>query len=287
MDLIDADRRKRDHNGESVADAADQLAALRRAYIELVKSALTGVLVPAQVPSTQIEWIDVLRKYAPSIFGRWRGTERDQAEGRVWPQRAYTMIGNARLDNLHACVQCVIDENIEGDLIETGVWRGGACILMNAILRANAAMDRSVWVADSFQGLPPPDAARAPADKGDRHHTYDELAVPLERVKANFRAFGLLDDNVKFLQGWFSQTLACAPIEKLAVCRLDGDMYASTMDALDALYRRLTPGGFLIVDDYGAVEGCRKAVDEFRTRHAIGEPMQAIDWSGVYWRRDH
>jgi len=142
-----------------------------------------------------------------------------------------------------------------------------------------------VWVADSFRGLPPPDPERYPADAGDPHHEIEGLDVSLEDVKANFARYGLLDDRVRFLEGWFEDTLPDAPVEKLAVARLDGDMYGSTMDALVNLYPKLSPGGFLIVDDYGAVKGCRRAVEDYRREHGISAKLREIDWTGVYWRK--
>jgi O-methyltransferase len=208
-----------------------------------------------------------------------------RAEGKGWPHYAHTMIGMRRLDNLQDCVTRTISEGIPGDLIETGVWRGGASIFMRAIVKAFGVADKTVWVADSFRGLPPPDADRFPADAGSNLHMYAELAVPLATVEENFRRYGLLDAQVRFLEGWFRDTLADAPIERLAVMRLDGDLYESTMDALVSLYPRLSPGGFVIVDDYLSIENCRKAVDDFRFEHKIDDELVEVDWTCVYWRR--
>ena len=194
------------------------------------------------------------------------------------------MIGLKRLDNLQFCVETIIQEGIEGDLIETGVWRGGACILMRAVLAAYVIEDRKVYVADSFKGLPKPDLEDCP-DKGDKHHIQMFLAVSQDEVENNFRRFGLLDDQVVFLKGWFKDTLPNAPIKKLAVLRLDGDMYGSTMDALINLYPKLSKGGFCIIDDY-ALHGCRKAVDDFRTKNSIHAEMKVVDWTGRYWRKE-
>jgi len=205
--------------------------------------------------------------------------------GRDWPADAESMIGQKRMENLQSCVTDVLRRGVPGDLIETGVWRGGSVIFMRAVLAAYGDPDRRVWVADSFAGLPPPDPRYA-ADDGDVFHGYDVLAVSLDEVKANFVRYGLLDERVRFLKGWFKDTLPVAPIERLAVARLDGDMYESTMDALRPLYPRLSVGGYLIVDDYGTVPGCRQAVDEYRAEHGITEPIVDIDGWGVYWRRE-
>ena len=208
-----------------------------------------------------------------------------RAEGRDWPADAESMIGQRRMENLQMCVTDVLRRGVPGDLIETGVWRGGSVIFMRAILAAYGDAARKVWVADSFEGLPPPDPRYA-ADAGDVFHGFEVLAVSLEQVKANFARYSLLDERVQFLKGWFKDTLATAPIGPLAVARLDGDMYESTMDALRPLYPKLSVGGYLIVDDYGTVPGCKQAVDEYRKEHGITEPIIDIDGWGVYWRRE-
>jgi O-methyltransferase len=208
-----------------------------------------------------------------------------RAEGRDWPPNAHSMIGLKRLNNLQFCVQDVLVKGIPGDFIETGVWRGGATIFMRAVLKAYDVSDRFVWVLDSFEGLPAPNEKKYPEDTGDLLHTSRELAVSLEQVKSNFKKYGLLDDQVRFLRGWFRDTLPGAPIEKLAVLRLDGDMYESTMDALTNLYPKLSVGGYLIVDDYGAIPACRKAIHDYRGSHGIREKILEIDWTGVYWQR--
>lgn len=206
-------------------------------------------------------------------------------EGRVWPVRAYTMVGIPRLNNIQHCIEDVIKNGVPGDLIETGVWRGGATMFMRAVLKAHGATDRRVWVADSFAGLPKPNAEKYPEDAGDTHYTIPVLAISLETVRANFERMGLLDEQVRFLKGWFSETLPSAPIERLSVMRLDGDLYESTMDALVNLYPKLSVGGYVMVDDYGAIPACKKAVDDFRISRQIGDELRVVDWTGVYWQR--
>ncbi|HEY0785714.1 MAG TPA: TylF/MycF family methyltransferase [Acidobacteriaceae bacterium] len=204
--------------------------------------------------------------------------------GRDWPAQAHSMIGNQRMTNLREIAEFVLENNIPGDFIETGVWRGGACILMRAVLKAYDDRERRVWVADSFCGLPAPHPDLAP-DAGDQHHTFAELFVSGEQVRANFDKYGLLDEQVCLLEGWFSDTLPAAPIRQLALLRLDGDMYESTLDALGALYDKVSPGGFIIVDDFGAVAGCQKAILEFRQQRGIEEPLHDIDGYGAFWRK--
>jgi O-methyltransferase len=195
------------------------------------------------------------------------------------------MVGLTRLRNLRECIADVVTGGVPGDLMETGVWRGGATIFMRAALKAYGDTQRMVWAADSFQGLPRPDP-RYPADAGDPHWRWSEfLGVSQTEVEANFRRYGLLDDQVRFLPGWFQDTLPTAPVDRLAVLRLDGDMYESTKVALDALYPKVSPGGYVIVDDYKNLPGCKAAVDDYRAENGIDEPMQDIDWTAIFWQR--
>ena len=256
-------------------------------YLDLVKRALLGSVYPELdciVWPHSMPLRKLLRAIFPSdvrLFKMAKPGER----GLHWPSHAYSMVGPDRMDNLRFCVEDVIAKGVPGDVIETGVWRGGSCIFMRAILKANGITDRTVWAADSFEGLPKPDAEKYPDDAGDKHSWIPELAVSVEQVKKNFEAFGLLDNQVKFLKGWFKDTLPTAPIGKLAVARLDGDMYESTMDALVSLYPKLSVGGYLIVDDYGAVEACKKAIHDFRDKHGIKDPIRQIDIAGVFWQK--
>lgn len=237
-------------------------------YLDLLEGSLTGTL---RSDVSQAPW-------AKNVFDPAR-----RAVGRDWPSQAETMIGTARMKNLRALTLRALEDKVPGDLIETGVWRGGACIYMRGILAVAGDTSRRVFVADSFRGLPAPDAAAYPADADDRHHTFDQLAVSRAEVEANFRRYALLDEQVVFLEGWFKDTLPAAPIEKLAVLRLDGDMYESTMDALNALYAKVSPGGFVIVDDY-ILKACAKAVDDFRARYGIVAPMHEVDGAAIWWQ---
>lgn len=219
-----------------------------------------------------------------SLCRKTEGNTELRIQGGDWPFEAETMIGLKRMENIEFCFGEILKNNIPGDLIETGVWRGGATIFMRALLMANNISDRTVWVADSFEGLPKPDP-EMDADKNDLHHSYNELAVSLEEVQQNFRKYGLLDRQVKFLKGWFMDTLPDAPIETLALLRLDGDMYGSTMDALVHLYPKLSPGGFVIVDDWGAIPACKQAVLDYRNMNNIDESIRIVDWAGIYWQK--
>jgi O-methyltransferase len=221
----------------------------------------------------------------PSIFPGQTGFDPKQRDvGGDWPSVGHTMVGVARLTNLKQLTQRTIDERTPGDYIETGVWRGGCCILMRAVLEANQIRDRRVYVADSFAGLPPPNPDKYPVDAGDALHTYRELAIPIEQVRANFSAYGLLDDQVVFVPGFFQDTLPTLNAGPFSLIRLDGDMYESTIVALNSLYPKLSSGGFVIIDDY-ALGGCRAAVDDFRRDHGITAAVETVDWTGIWWQK--
>ncbi len=205
---------------------------------------------------------------------------------------AVSMLPLARLDNLQACIADVVRRGVPGDLVETGVWRGGAVIFMRALLRVFEVTDRIVWAADSFEGLPEPDPAKYPLENKAYNSAamtkyYHHLAASLDDVKRNFAAYGMLDDQVRFLKGWFKDTLPTAPIGAIAVLRLDGDYYESTRDALANLYDKVSPGGYVIIDDYGEDMWtyCRKAVDEFREARGITDALTPVDKPCSYWRK--
>jgi len=204
---------------------------------------------------------------------------------RNWPKRAHTMIGLMRLENLQYCAEETIRNNVHGDLIETGVWRGGAAIFMRIILKTYGIKNKIVYVADSFEGVPKPNVDKFPADKGSDLHTYDELKIGLEEVKSNFKMYDVLDEQIKFIEGFFENTMKNTPIEKLSLLRLDGDMYGATWAVLENLYEKLSVGGYLIIDDY-ILEPCQNAIHDFRKLKKIKEPIMPVDGSGVYWKKE-
>jgi O-methyltransferase len=282
------------------AAAPPSLDDPRELYLDLLKKCLTRSIFPESYQTIaplrggwkralytlHLPLKKALGSAGVELVRRVEYDPKTRAEGLDHPPEADTMVGLDRLDNVQDCVVDVLERGVPGDLIETGVWRGGVTIFMRAILKAYGVTDRVVWVADSFEGLPPPDRERFPEEPDEPFWLNPHLAVSLEQVQGNFGRYGLLDDQVRFLPGWFRDTLPEAPVERLAILRLDGDMYESTMVALDALYPKLERGGYVIVDDYGGgAIGATKAVDEFRSRHGIAEELVRLGWSGAYWQR--
>lgn len=245
-------------------------------YVDLLKRSLTNTIFRDEPDANQ----DETARYVAAAITHYQKSS------------AVSMLPLVRLDNLQFCITDVVQHGVPGDLVETGVWRGGATIFMRAMLKIFDVTDRSVWVADSFEGLPEPDAKKFPLEakaykSAAMTKYYNQFAVGVEEVQRNFEAYGMLDEQVKFLKGWFKDTLPSAPIESIAVLRLDGDYYESTRDALTNLYKKVSVGGYVIIDDYGEESWtyCRKAVEEFRLEHSIADPMIRVDKPCVFWRK--
>jgi O-methyltransferase len=244
---------------------------LRSAYLSLLKLSLCDL---AGTTTQSVGLNPDGTVHTRELAGEQRGL---RACGMDWPLQGLTMAGLKRLDDLQACVEAVVADGVEGDLVETGAWRGGASILMRATLDALGATDRTVVVCDSFAGFP----ADAAADGLD---AVDFLVVPREEVEASFERLGCRE-GVRFVEGLFEDTMPGLADGRWAIVRLDGDSYEATRTTLEALYPGLAVGGHLIVDDYGALDECRRAVDEFRARNGIEEPLEVVDWTCVRWRR--
>jgi hypothetical protein len=249
----------------AIASEYSEAVNVKDLYFDLMKKSLTN-------------WIYGTEEKPPM-------NSQARLEGHDSPPTAMTCIGIKRLDNIQFCVEDVLSRKIPGDLIECGAWRGGATIFMRGILKAYGVHDRKVYVADSFEGCPKPDLHKFPQDKGMNLYQDTSMTCPIEKTKANFEAFNLLDSQVVFLKGWFKDTLPKAPIHQLAVLRIDGDLYESTMDSLVNLYPKLSIGGYVIVDDYGCYPACNKAVLDYRKANGINDEIKKIDWTGVFWRK--
>jgi O-methyltransferase len=176
----------------------------------------------------------------------------------------------------------VIARGVPGDFMECGTWRGGVGILMAKILK-DLNQERTLFVADSFEGCPIP-SDDYPQDVNDPHHTFGFLAVSLGEVSRNFERYAA-HQGVEFLPGWFKDTLP-GPVKQLALLRIDADMYESTTQALEALYDLVSPGGYVILDDFHNIPNCREAIIDFRKRRGIKTEIKSVDWCAVYWQKE-
>lgn len=288
----------------SPAEAASATELVDR-YLELLRGCLTRELFLDEEYVDVMWWPDTIPLGNPNEFwarlrgyGGWRlvkpsRNRRKRVLGRDTPPTAETMVGHARLENVERLARRALDEGIPGDFVETGVWRGGVVVLMRAVLASYAIHDRTVWGFDSFEGLPEPDLERYPLDVALKLERDTKkglmrgmLSVTKETVESNLDRYGLLDDQVRIVQGWFHETLPDAPIEQIAVLRLDGDLYQSTLDGLTNLEPKVASNGFVIVDDYGSIEACRQAVTDYREEHGITAEIHRVDWTGVWWQKE-
>lgn len=272
--VADAERHLAAARRPGAAGPGPEAEELRRAYLDLLKLALCDLVGTATTSVGELPDGGVAAR-------ELRGDERRlRSAGMDWPLHGLTMVGLGRLDDLQACVESVVADGIEGDVIEAGAWRGGASLLMRATLDT-LGDDRTVWVADSFQGFPQPDSADSEAH---RLSAIDFLVAPSEEVSDSFRRLGC-DRGVELVEGFFENTLAGLAGRRWALVRLDADTYEPTRLALETLYAGLSVGGYLVIDDYGAFQGCRQAVDQFRAENGITEPIERIGFAGARWRR--
>ena len=247
------------------------MSDLKQLYLDMVRKSVTNM---------------IYRDVSMAPWNKGIFDEEARTNGGDWPSVAHTMIGDTRLKNIQYLAEKIIENNIPGDFMETGVWRGGACIFMNAILKAYDIKDRKVWVCDSFEGLPPPDA-KYQADSGDIHYQlHDFLAVSLEKVQENFRRYDLLNENAIFVKGFFRDTMPLIDdkVQKISLLRMDGDMYESTIDVLNYMYPKLSVGGYAIIDDW-QLQNCKQAVLDYFKLYDINVNIIRIDGSSVYWMK--
>ncbi len=237
----------------------------RDAYIDLIKRGITNY--PYLGGDRSFEDFRCVTHYDLEK-GRWKIDSL---------ARPFTLLTKSQLDLIEQAIGSLQERGVAGDFIEAGVWRGGAIILMLALLRAYGIAGRKVFAADSFSGIPK--NVRAINDPVDSWS--DRWAASLDEVGGNIDRFGLLDDNVRFVPGYFSETLKHLANEKFSLVRLDSDSYDSVETSLEYLYPLLSAGGITIIDDWH-LPGCRMAVMDYRARHNIEDDVREYD-GNAYW----
>jgi cephalosporin hydroxylase len=201
----------------------------------------------------------------------------------------YTAMGRVRLDHLQRCMETIRAEDVHGDVVECGTGRGGGAIFLRGCLAAYGIDEPQVWVADEFRARPPGVEVEDPRDRSATMTLgggpgFPELLADLNNVRDGFDRFGLLDERVRFVQGALASAVPAAPIEKVSLLRLGESVTSDAAPVLDALYDKVTLGGFVVVERYGTPE-CRAAVDEFRARRGITEPIEQVDATAAAWRK--
>jgi hypothetical protein len=298
-----ADRFVEELAGLGLVDAREQAAGcpLRRRYLDLLKRSLVNAIYAEDALRVELANSGALGSDPLDDQRRLRDVRYDWPEAYqevvlakrdghlAWPFTArlsHTMIGLSGLDNLERCAVRVFGDGVPGDFLEAGVCHGGGSIFLRALQVAYGEEARHTWVADSFAGVP------QPTHPVDLDHELDLseprqpwMAATIEAVRDNFATYDLLSDHVGFLPGLFADTLPGAPVKRLAILRIDGDLYSSTRDALSALYDRVSAGGYVIVDDYFCLEPCRLAVDEFIAERELDVELHRVDWTRICWRK--
>jgi O-methyltransferase len=269
-------------------------------YMDLVISTVRGQSPVPELQNIKVDRSDMAKKHISKLREKFKNRSGNllidaalsfgqgfltKSWNKLSPP-ALTMCGDASIAQLREALETIEKENIKGDLIETGVWRGGLPIIMRAYLHSIDNKDRKVYIADSFSGLPLD--VQDSKDKAANLllEPLNGLSTSRKLVEDSLNYFGLNDEQVVFLEGWFKDTLPNLPDSPLAIARLDGDYYESTMDAMKHLYPKLSVGGYLIVDDYNLPLGCKQAIDEYREEFEITTPLIKINKQAVYWRKE-
>lgn len=243
---------------------AESVGLLRQAYLDLIKRAVTNYVQLGEEQS----------------FERFRGAGFYDPKVSEWTipplARPLTLQNVHQLELIERQLERIEVEGVPGDLIEAGIWRGGAIIFMRALLKAHGICDRQVIAADSFAGIP-----QSEKFKHDEVNKWtDRWEAGLPEVRAAIARFGLLDDRVELLEGYFADTLPSLAARELAMIRLDSDSFDSTETSLEYLYPLLNRGGVVIVDDWHLI-GCRIAVDNYRRKNKLGGQVQ--ETAGNAW----
>ena len=252
----------------------EQGRSMLQNWLDIVKDALTGALL--RTPSLKPGIGNNLEQQHFNFDLRNVGLD--------WPQFGFTMVGRKRLDSLERIVFDVVANSKLGDFIECGVWRGGASIFAAILFDVLSQTDRRVFVADSFRGLP----RASNAHDEDRWSKMPFLQVSQEEVEANFRNFRALRPNVRFVRGYFNESLPRirSEIKALSILRLDGDMYESCADIIANLFDKLVVGGYMIVDDWFGFP-CKDAVEDFFKYHNYDSyHVEAVDTLSVVIKKE-
>jgi hypothetical protein len=223
-------------------------------------------MVPAAARERMVQWISRVRaRFFPEPYRT------------VMP---YTMLGIERLRTLRRFAEQIDQEQIPGDVVECGTCNGGSAAIM-AQVAATSPLDRYVYLFDSFEGLPP-----AGEEDGELAREYTGLCCgAMGRVREVLQSLQVPLERVTLVKGWFDQTLPQAGVGRIALLHLDTDWYESLRVCLENLYDRVEPGGFVVIDDYGYWEGCRRAWHDFEQARSLKVTLTPIDHTAVYFRK--
>ena len=200
---------------------------------------------------------------------------------------SYTMVTNKNLIVLYNLVQRANSLDLPGDIVECGVWNGGSAAVMGLsnIEGTHKYRNRTIWLFDSFQGLPPPTEQDGEEERANYFEGWGKGDVG--KTKQVFARLGVPLDHVRIIPGWFDATLRTAPVDSIAILHIDADWYESVKLVLDLFYDKVVPGGFIILNDYGTWQGCNQALADYFTEHGISDVMitQVDPAGGAYFQK--
>jgi len=253
--------------------AADNM---KEAYLSLLLMALTGSL------TDEAGACDVFSKGGCSVVRSFDPVER--MKGNDWPPWGQTMVGHLRLLNVRTAIEDTVKNNVPGDFVELGTWRGGTCIFAKAIFNVMGETSRKVHLFDAFEKIQSYDTTQG--------NFVDFLAATQDSVSHNFQKFGVLDDNVEFHKGLFKNTVpafvAANPNLQLSVLRIDGNFYDSYQDALYYLFPLVPVGGYVIFDDVFVNNGDEAIMQcwlDFKKDNSVPEELTRIDDVSAYFKK--
>jgi O-methyltransferase len=194
--------------------------------------------------------------------------------------RPYTLVGPERIRNLRTLALRIESEGIPGDVIECGVCNGGTAAVM-ARSATHSHIDRTLWLFDSFQGMP----ETTGVDGAEAKEYVGQVLGSAKRVRELLRKAGADLERVKIVEGWFEDTFPTVSISQIALLNIDADWYESVSLCLETFYDRVVPGGFVSIDDYGHWPGCRKAVDEFFAARRLKYTLQEVDYTARWFQK--
>ena len=274
-----------------------QVSPAARLYLDLLKKCLTREIfddddfdvVPRAGSLRGLAARGALKVLAARdlrLVRRGQTDPEDKLEGLGRPAKAETMMGSRRLDFLERAVLRIVSEGVEGDFFEAGCWRGGAAIFLLGALKALGQGERLVWAADSFDGYPEPNEASSAVDRllWSRR---DYFAVTRAEFERNVARYGVGGEGLRVVEGYFDRSLPEAGVGRLAMIRIDVDGYEGVRAVLDVLYPKLSPGGFVLVDEL-EVPGCKRAIEEHFARSGRREEISPIPQrrpKAAYWRK--
>lgn len=203
-----------------------------------------------------------------------------EAKRVAWLIRRNTMVGPERIQNLARLAQRIEDERIPGDVVECGVYKGGTAAIL-ARSATHSPLARTVWLFDSFQGMPAASAADGP-EAASWVGNLSSSPAPVEKL---LRRTGADLSRVRIVPGLFQDTFPSVRIPQIALLNIDADWYESVNLCLETFYNAVVPRGFISIDDYGAWPGCRRAVDEFFQSHALSYPLERVDPTAHWFQK--